>query len=362
MMSRPMRTALFLVVVIATVPATAAKRRASTAPSRYPPCAMITGTAGVTFTHDFGASLTPSAESPRPIAYTYGVAVMVDDPGTLMAWHRDDLLISTDAGCSWRVVATNSDWDFPPQLTPGKGGRMYVWSDNRRFLLRYDSRGLHTLKQPVDFLGLAVSDVNGERLRAGGTDGTIWESWTAGDTWFQVGALTTDVPLYYRFAFDPGNLDHIVAGTVSNGAYVSRDGGRNWTRATGIGRGGSNIFAAVISPADPSRVWVEGIDLAESRRYIWVSSDGGATYQPVVQEGPGVELINGNIMAAHPTNKDILFFVFGTHIFDHGTDLYRFDLTSGELSVTHNTHDGINAIAFSPADATLMYLGIAAIN
>lgn len=357
-----MRTATFLLVLIATVPAAAARRRAVTVPSQFPRCSMITGTAAVTFTHDFGESLTPSTESLKPIAYTFGVAVMLDNPGEVMAWNGDDLLLSTDAGCSWRVVATNSDWDFPPTLTPAKGGRMYVWSDNRRFLLRYDSRGLATLKPPADFIGFTSHNRNGEHLRAGASDGSIWESSDAGDTWTPIGALATNVPLYYRFAFDPNDIDHVVAGTVSNGAYVSRDGGRTWTRATGIGKAGANIFAAVVSPADSNRVWVEGIDLAESRRYIWISSDGGATYEPVIQEGPGVELVNGNIMAAHPTNKDTLFFVFGTHIFGHGTDLYRYDYNERVLRLTHNTHDGINAIAFSQADPNLMYLGIAAVD
>jgi hypothetical protein len=362
MMPRRMRTAVVLLILAASLPAAAAKRRAASPGRLFPQCSMITGTAGVTFTRDFGVSLTPSSEPLRPIAYTFGVAVMLDDASTVMAWHGNDLLISTDGGCSWRVVATNDEWDFPPTLTPAKGGRMYIWSDNRRFLLRYDARGLHALEPPADFIGFAAHDLNGEYLRAGGNDGTIWESSDGGETWRQTGFLETSVPLYYRFAIDSHDLGHIVAGTVSNGAYVSRDGGRTWTRATGIGRAGANIFNAVISPADPSRVWAEGIDLAESRRYIWVSSDGGATYQPVVQEGPGVELINGNIMAAHPANKDLLFFVFGTHIFDYGTDLYRFDLNSRQLYVTHNSHDGINAIAFSQADPNLLYLGIAAVD
>lgn len=319
---------------------------------------MITGTAAVTFTHDFGATLAPSAQSGKPIAYTYGLTSLIDEPDTLMAWHDDDLLISTDAGCSWRVVASNSEWDFPPRVTAARGGRVYIWSDNRLFLMRYDARGLTKLKPPADFLGLGVDPANGDRLRAADTTGAIWESVDAGDSWVHIGGLKTDPPLFYRFVFDPNDLDHIVAGALSTGAYVSRDGGKTWTHATLGISSTANAFELVISPVDSNRVWAEGIDLADSVRHIWVSSDGGATYEEVLDEAPGVDLINGNVMAAHPTNRDVLYFVFGTHIFDYGTDLFRFDLSSRTLTVTHSTLDDIDAITFSRRDPNLIYLGI----
>jgi Sortilin, neurotensin receptor 3, len=360
--ARPMRRIAFLLLIlVSALPAVAARRRAVEKPTPHPRCSMITGTAGVTFTHDFGETLAPSAQSLQPIAYTFGLAVMTDDPGTLMAWHKDDLLISTDAGCSWRVVATIPDWDFPPRLTPARGGRMFAWSDNRRFLVRYDARGVHRLKPPVDFIGFVAHEYNGEHLRAGGNDGSIWESADAGDTWVKIGELITPSPLYYRIAFDPQNISHIVAGTVSTGAHVSVDGGRTWTRSTMTAKN-ANIFEVVFSPSDSSRVWIEGIDLGEGRRHIWVSNDGGASFEPVVHEGGEVELTNGNLMVAHPTNKDILFFEFGTHLFGHGTNLYRFDLKSGRLSIAHNSHDGVNAIAFSRMEPNLMYLGLEAID
>jgi photosystem II stability/assembly factor-like uncharacterized protein len=346
-------------VLAAAVPAFAAKRRAVRATPLYPPCGMVTGTASVTFTHDFGATLAPSAESLRPISYTYGLAAMIDEPDTLMAWNGDDLLTSTDAGCSWRVVATMTGWDFPPRLTPARGGRVYAWADNRRFFVRYDSRGVKQLKQPADFIGVGVDPANGERLRAGGSDGSVWESNDAGESWEPVGSLPTGLGLYYRFAFDPNDLDHVVAGVVSSGAFVSRDGGRTWTRSN---LASANVFEAVISPADGSRVWVEGIDLGEIRRHIWVSSDGGATFTAVIDEGNGVDLINGNLLAAHPTDKDVLYFEFGTYFQGYGTDLYRFDLRSRTLTINHNPHDGVNAIVFSPNDPNLIYLGIEAIN
>jgi photosystem II stability/assembly factor-like uncharacterized protein len=321
---------------------------------------MVTGTGAVTFTRDDGRTLAPTAQPMTPIAYTWGV-VALDEPDTLLAWHKSDLILSTDGGCSWRVAAHVEEWDFPPTLTAAKGGRAYIWSENRRFLYRYDARGLVSLKQPADFLGVGVDPNNGDRLRAGGSDGTVWESVDAGQTWTFLGELPGAIG-YYRFAFDPMNLEHIVAGTLANGAYVSFDGAKHWTRATGLALRSVNVFQLVFSPVDSNRVWAMGIDLENTEdaahgRHIYVSSDGGTTYHAVVDERPGVQLINGPTMAAHPTNPDVVYFIFGTHFQAYGTDVFRYDLASG-LTMTHNDYDGVNAIAFSRRDPVVMYLGL----
>lgn len=61
-------------------------------------------------------------------------------------------------------------------------------------------------------------------------------------------------------------------------------------------------------------------------------------------------------MAAHPTDPQRLYFVFGARF--HGTDLFRYDAASNTLSVAHNDVEDINAIAFSPADPRVIYLGL----
>lgn len=359
------RTLLLLSFSALALSSAAAGRQHVVRPgARYPQCSMVTGTGGVTFTHDQGRTLAPIAVPAGPITYTYGLTVMVDGPDTLMAWHADDLLISTDAGCSWRVAATVPGADFPPKLEAAKGGRVYAWSENRFFLVRWDARGVQVLKCPAELVGLTADAANGERLRAGAIDGSLWESTDAGDSWTRIGALG-GTPMVYRFAFDPDDLDHIVAGTLAAGAHVSRDGGRSWTKATGIATGDANVFQVLFSPADANRVWAMGIDERESQdgdpshgRHIYQSDDGGASYRRVIDEGPGVKLVNGPTMAAHPTNRELLYFVFGTFFQGYGTDLFRYEARSGNLTVTHNSHDGINTIAFSARHPHLLYLGL----
>jgi hypothetical protein len=353
-----MKTLILTLLAISLTPPAFAARRRSVAPAPpFPPCSVVTGTAAVTFTRDAGRTLAPSAETLSGIGYTYGLAAL-DEPGVLLAWHRDDLLISSDHGCSWRVAQSIPGADFPPRLTAAKGGRAYAWSDNRRFLVRYDARGAVSLKQPVPFVGFGVDANDGLHVRAGGDDGSLWESHDGGETWTSLGAVPSEgSAIFYRFAFDPSDLDHIVAGMTTNGSFSTRDGGRHWERATGFGSGFVNAFNVVISPVDGNVVWV--MALSESLgRQIFRSIDGGATFAPAVAEAPGVKLVNGPIMAADPADANVLYFVFGTMFQGYGSDLFRFDAASGSLTVTHSDHHDINAIAFSRIDPRVMYLGI----
>ncbi len=338
--------------------AAATRRRAIEVPPPFPPCSMVTGTPAVTFTRDHGATIAPLAERLSGIGYTYGLAAL-DTPGTLMAWHKSELILSSDHGCSWRVVASFQDYDFPPRIAPAKGGRAYAWSDNRSFLVRYDSRGAVKIKQPAAFVGFVVDRADGEHVRAGGADGSVWESRDAGETWAQIGSLKTETSpiIFYRFAFDPSNLDHVLAATMIDGAYVSFDGGRTWRRSADL-PARMNMFEIAVSPADPNVVWGEGIDLGAEVRHIYLSRDGGASFRAVLDQSDGVQLINGNILAPHPTLPDVLYFVFGTYFQNYGTDLYRFDAASRSLTITHNEFNDINAIAFSPVRPNLMYLGL----
>jgi hypothetical protein len=355
------RIVLIVIACLAVMPHAYARRRAVGVGPQYPPCSMVTGTAAVTFSHDSGATLAPSAEAKTPVAYTYGLASMLDEADTLVAWHRDDLLVSTNAGCSWRVVATIEGSSFPPKLEAAQGSRVYAWAENRSWMVRYDARGAETLRPPGEIIGLAADPANGERVRAGDNQGRIWESVDGGVSWTRIGAIDGLPYTFYRFAFSPADLDHIVAGTLAKGASVSRDGGKNWTPATGL-EPGTNVFNVVFSPAAPTRVWAMGLEPGADawRKHIYLSDDGGLTYRAVVHNSETLTLVNGPVMAADPRNADILYFIFGTALNDYGTDIFRYDASRDRVTVAHHGEvDDVNAIAFSRGDPGVIYLGLA---
>jgi photosystem II stability/assembly factor-like uncharacterized protein len=347
--------------------ALAARRHIAGAPiGSFPGCAVVTGTPAVTFTVDGGRTLAPTAQQFATLGYTYGLAAL-DTPATLLAWHQSSLLLSTDDGCSWRSIFSYDSPDlYPPRIQAAKGGGAYIWSDNRDNvpLFRYDPNGpVVTLKAPGAIIGLGVDANDGNRVMAGDANGVVWISRDGGQQWAPSGRLNSAV--LYRFAFDSADPAHIVAGTAVNGVSVSFDGGSNWLQSSGLGPKGSvNAFSVVISPADPNVVWAMALDTTQSDvapahgRHIYRSIDGGRTFAAVVDEGAGLQLINGPLMVADPYDADVLYFVFGTYFQGYGTDLFRYDASSGALTQQHNDYDNVNAIAFSTSRPYVMYLGL----
>jgi photosystem II stability/assembly factor-like uncharacterized protein len=334
-----------------------------------PACTTVSGTAGVTFTTDEGATLTPTAQTLTGTSYTEGV-VALDTPNTLLATVGSVLYRSTDAGCRWTPAANlgRSSGNALLTLTAASGDRAYVWSLNGSPLYRADGRTVTALKSPVtSVMGLGVDPANHDRLKLVDSNGQVWQSADAGATWSTLGRAPVSGAFAYRAAFDPHSVDHIVVGTMVSGAFVTTDGGVTWTQSTGTSStgGNSNIFNAVISPVNASVVWAEGIDLAESAnnvpsegRHIFRSVDGGFTFTPVVEQNADVTLVNGPTMAAHPTDANVLYFTFGMSFGGYGTDLYRFDATTSQITKTHNAYHGIHAFAFNPAAPSVTYLGL----
>lgn len=339
---------------------------------QIPSCRLVAGNDGVTYTRDEGATYTPTARPLTGTSYSAGV-VALGAPNVLLSTTNSRIYRSTDAGCVWIQIADLGAASGYELLTLAAAGadRAYVWADNRGVLFRLDGRTVTTLKSPaVSILGLAVDPADANRVRLGDDRGQIWESVDGGVTWNPVGNPSVTNGLWaYRVAFDPLDLDHVVVGAVHTGTAATFDGGRTWTTSTGLSTSIDdtrvNVFNVVVSPADPRVVWAVGIDLATADtdpgrgRYIFRSEDGGLTFTRALHEEGGIILVNGPTMAAHPADPDVLYFVFGTYYGNYGTDLFRLDAATGQVTVNHNAYyHGINAIEFSPADPAVMYLGL----
>jgi len=337
-----------------------------------PSCKSISGSSSVAITSNEGATLITSGKPLRPTTYAYGLAVLPDVPNTMYLAHDRVLLRSTNAGCRWTevgTVPTTSD-GFPISLVAARGDRAFSWSDNRNDLARIDGTTITTLGSPVDAInGLGTDPVDADRVRFGDGNGQLWESTNAGSRFGPIGVPVPGAGSYYRTAFDPADLDHVVVGAVVNGAFVTFDGGATWTQSAGlssIGTGPVNVFSVVVSPADSMTVFAMGLDIAESDagapsqgRHIYLSRDGGLTFHPVVDRSSDVILTNGVPMGAHPTNANVVYFSFGSSFQGYGADLYRYDDATGQVTKTHNNYHGLPSIEFNPADPSYIYLGLA---
>jgi hypothetical protein len=336
-----------------------------------PTCRVLSGSSLVAITSDEGATLATSNKPVRGTDYAFGLAVLKDVPNTMYLAHNRTLQRSTSAGCRWTTVGeipTTSD-GFPASLAAARGDRAYAWADNRNDLVRIDGKSMTALRSPVDsIVGIAADPEDTNGVRIAGADGTLWISRDGGDRFSPQSGPIRGPFLFYRAGFDPGNLDHVVFGVVVDGAYVTFDGGQNWTRSTGLsstGTGPVNVFNVVVSPADPRMVFVMGLDIAEADsgapsqgRHIYLSRDGGLTFHPVVDASADVTIPNQPPMAAHPTDPDVVYFTFGTSFQGFGADLYKYDDATGEVTKTHNDYHRIPVVDFNPADPSVMYLGL----
>lgn len=363
-MKASMRKTLLLALLLTTSTLLAAPHRRASTPPLFPACDAAAGSPAVTFSRDGGQTFAPVLQPLEGVGYTYGVAAL--DATTILSWHKSTLSISRDAGCSWTAIGDYADGGFPPSIVAGGANDAWIFSDNREFLAHFDAatRALTTLKAPGSILALSVDPAMARHLRVGTSEGGIFESTDNGATWNRTAVVPAAIPLIYRVAFDRYDPQHIVAGLAAEGVLTTKDGGRTWTHATGLGaKNQINAFQVVVSPADPNVVWAEALDMSEGEsashgRHIYRSADGGLTFTAVVDASPDVTLVNGALLAAHPTDPNVVYFVFGTFFQGYGTDVFRFDAATRELRRSHLDVDDIDAIAFSTTDPNVMYFGL----
>ncbi|MGW0808746.1 hypothetical protein [Nonomuraea sp. NPDC002799] len=335
---------------------------------RQPACESVTGDGSVTFTRNEGKTITPTSKVLEPIVYTNGV-VALDRPGELLSMANNVLSTSRDSGCTWAPVAKVNGSNI--LLAAARGGRAYAWDRDGHVTLA-TSGGTTDLTSPAgELVGLGTDRLRGDHLRVADGDGRLLDSGDGGRTWRPIGVPAfpqSELLMVYTAVFDPYNLDHVVLGAAGHGARVTYDGGRTWRTSTGLTEDGGqiNVFSAAVSPAAPNIVYVMGLNLAEldagvpsGGRHIYRSLDGGRRFRPVVDQGGEVTLPNGPLLAAHPTDPGVLYFVFGTGWSGLGTNVYRYDARHDRVTANHNPYDRVTSIAFNPANSRVMYLGVA---
>ena len=310
---------------------------------QVPTCSEITHVGAVTFSRDGGITITPSQMSEH---YETQSIVNIEANTMLASINSNTIIITTDSGCHWAVLgATSLGHTYGLEASSGYA---YGWGNGTLF--RVDKSGITNLVNPLPSLtGLGLDREAPKVIKVGGPHGEILVSQDGGATWTKLG----DGPLpvntigwIYRTVFDPNNSNHIMEGGTG-GLFVSNDGGSNWQSAMGFPKNGVNVTNVVFSPNNVQ--WAMGID--SQNRFIYRSTDGGNNFSPVIAHSAEVPLPNQPVMAAHPTDANILYFVTPNQ------DLVKYDALSRETNIMHVTHR-VTAIAFSPADPAVIYLGI----
>jgi hypothetical protein len=339
----------------------ASPRLSGNAPAgwRVPDCTIVVG-APVTFTRNDG--LTLAKVEPEPIGTTYTTSVIaLQKPNKLLAAKDSELYRSEDAGCHWSSLG-HVNGDFI-QLVPGAGHRAYGYSPHLPDVLVVTADGVAYARGPgADVRGLAARPDEPGTLRLADARGSVYASEDDGETWTWLGtAPGVTEGSVQAVAFGGAALDHVVI-AMWGGVSTSSDGGKSWAWATGLSRVSANIFSVAISPADGRIVWAEGIDLEPGdsldRRHVWISRDGGLSFEIVLTASASVTLPNGVPMIAHPTDPDILYFTWGTALQGIGTKLYKVSARQKSVTFTSNPYSKILALTTSPADAGTLYLGL----
>lgn len=327
-------------------------------PITTPACSTVSGTKAVTFTLDEGATFAATAPL-SGTTYVYGLAGL-STPGALVAAVDAQVLRSDDAGCTWRQLGTVDDTLDPGlvKLTADGAGHAYGYVDNRQAVFSVgDSVETHATEWTV--IGLTPTGAAGHFRVVDGVHAQLQETEDGGATWTRVGgpAFDDSLGISYRGVFAPDDPDHVLIGAAVSGVRLTRDGGATWTVPSGLPRP-ANVYSIAFSPASSDVVWLEARDGAASIRRIYRSTDGGDSFVSVVDDSPEVNLINGTLLAPHPTDPNLLYFTYGQSYQNYGTDLYRFDATTGVVTSAHHPAHGIDAIAFAPWNPAVMYLGL----
>lgn len=331
---------------------------------QLPVCDQIQGTGAATIATQDGASLLPTSETLSGIVYTFGL-VATDLPNVLVASSGGRLLRSLDAGCTWADVGA-----LPVEtlsLTAATGGIVYGYYDNQDVVVRIDAKDpvtvLTTDPPGLGIHGLGVDEGDPDHVRVLDDAGQLQDSLNGGIDWAPVGVPVASNALLYTAVFDPRNLDHVLVGLANTGVRHSEDAGATWQTSVGVGSAGNaNGFSVAFAPSDSAVVYLEGFDLGaqigQEVRRLWRSTDGGASFSPIVSESAAVTLTNGVLLAPHPVDAGVLYFEFGTYFQGYGTDLYKYDHATGQVTKTHNSYDDVSSVAFHPLDPSVMYLGL----
>jgi photosystem II stability/assembly factor-like uncharacterized protein len=145
-------------------------------------------------------------------------------------------------------------------------------------------------------------------------NGGVWRSTDYGSTWKPIFDKESTGSIG-AIAVAPSDPNVVYVGTgagiirpdlaTGDGMYKSTDAGKTWTH---LGLRDSQMIADIaVDPRNPNRLFVAALGHPygpNSERGIFRSTDGGATFEPVLHKN---EYVSGNDVHIDPSNPDIVY-------------------------------------------------------
>jgi hypothetical protein len=344
--------AVALALILATASDALPRRRAVRAPWWITPqCGEVLGFPSIGVSVDRGETALPHAETAEGFqVYTYGLAA-ARQPNVLWAVTGRLLMVSEDAGCSWRA----SDFVFPEhfyRLAPSPAG-IWAWTHLGPQLFRFDGTAAVQRTAPTQLpVSFSADRIDANVLAIADDTGASWWSDDAGASWTPR-PLAPARPPVTVFEFSPSFRSHAVAAGLADGAHVTFDGGATWAPAVGLEP--LHVFNVAVSPLDPARVWALATDVTadgDARRGVYTSSDGGRTFTKIATGSAELGLTNATFLEPDPRDATLVWFAYP------GTTLYLMDTTGAIRQKSILPWRDVNAIVFSPASPKVMYFGL----
>jgi hypothetical protein len=337
----PSRLISLAAVIAIMFAADAQARRRAVSPGPPPSSGCtVTGLPNFFLSKDRGATFSRNRD-PLQRRGNWGIAVLADDPQTLVTVAGLQVLDSLDGGCTWNERYTiNETVKHSITVLGATGGRAFIWSEE--FAFRYDRGEVIQLTLPEPPNGLGVDPGNRDHVRMVGiASGKAWESLDGGGTWKAAGASAGGT--VNSAAFDPGDVNHIIAAIQSQGLRVSRDGGRSWNALATTTR---TVCRTAFVPGMPNVVWMT-LTTQGNQPAVYRSTNGGQRFDAV---GP-ITGIENNVclpLAVNPHNPDVAMIVYGT--------VRTYDAVTKSVTTSSCCGGWIERIAFSPDDPERLYV------
>jgi photosystem II stability/assembly factor-like uncharacterized protein len=166
--------------------------------------------------------------------------------------------------------------------------------------------------------------------------------------WSTVGPDGGDVR---SFAADPGNPSHLYLGTTTSWIYDSEDGGSSWHRLAKLDSDDSLVVDHIlVDSANPRSVFAAAWSLARAGGGLWVSDDGGRTWQ----ENKGLHGQSIRAFAQAQSDPSILFAGTLAGVFRSTNSGKTWAQISPEGS--REIHE-VESLAVDPNDPDIIYAG-----